>query len=246
MHRSISTLGLLLTSISAIIGSGWLFGAYYTATIAGPAALLSWVLGGLFVVIVAFVFAEICGMIPVSGSSTRIPQFTHGMTVSFMFAWMIWLSYLALMATEVQSVIQYSSFYFPSLTQTNGGLTPVGYMTAVVLMFLVSFINTYSLRWLIRCNNILTIIKLLIPIILIIFVLTYFFHPEAVLHPNKSSFMPNGISGALTAISSGGILFAFNGFKQAAEMAGEIQLRGDCLTAVHVCLDQHFQQICPA
>lgn len=226
MQRSISTFGLLLTSVSAIIGSGWLFSAYYTTTIAGPAAILSWVIGGTFVTIVAFVFAEICGMLPVSGSSTRIPQYTHGMTVSFMFAWMIWLSYLALMATEVQAVIQYASFYFPNLTHSNGGLTGPGYLTALVLMFLVSLINTYSIRWLIRCNNFLTLLKVLIPIILVVIILVHFFSPQHVIHPGDTQFMPTGMAGVFGAISTGGIIFAFNGFKQAAEMAGEAKNPG--------------------
>lgn len=226
MKRSISTFGLLLTSISAIIGSGWLFSAYYTTTIAGPAAILSWIIGGVFVIFVAFVFAEICAMLPVSGSSTRIPQYTHGMTVSFMFAWMIWLSYLALMATEVQAVIQYTSFYLPNLTHANGGLTGSGYLTALGLMFLVSLINTYSIRWLIRCNSVLTFIKVLIPIILVTIILVHFFTPEHVIHPANSPFMPSGITGVLGAISTGGIIFAFNGFKQAAEMAGEAKNPG--------------------
>lgn len=226
MKRSISTFGLLLTSISAIIGSGWLFSAYYTSSIAGPAASLSWIIGGIFIIIVAFVFAEICSMIPVTGSSTRIPQYTHGMTVSFMFSWMIWLSYLALMATEVQAVIQYASFYFPILTHSNGGLTKHGYLTALVLMFLISFINTYSVRWLIRCNNILTIMKVIIPMIIVLIILAYYFTPTQVIHPTGSAFMPNGMVGVFSAISSGGIVFAFNGFKQAAEMAGEAKNPG--------------------
>lgn len=226
MKRSISTFGLLLTSVSAIIGSGWLFSAYYTASIAGPAASLSWIIGGVFIMIVAFVFAEICGMLPVSGSSTRIPQYTHGMTVSFMFAWMIWLSYLALMATEVQAVIQYTSFYFPNLTKANGGLTHSGYMTALVLMLLVSLINTYSIRWLIRCNNFLTVMKIAIPVFLTLLILAYFFHPSQLIHPVNSAFMPTGIAGVFGAISTGGIVFAFNGFKQAAEMAGEAKNPG--------------------
>ncbi len=241
MKRSISTFGLLLTSVSAIIGSGWLFSAYYTASIAGPGATLSWVIGGVFVIIVAFVFAEICGMLPVSGSSTRIPQYTHGMTVSFMFAWMIWLSYLALMATEVQSVIQYTSFYFPNLTHANGGLTPSGYMIAIILMFLVSFINTYSIYWLIRCNSSLTLFKLLIPIILVGIILAHYFSVPAVIHPNGSAFLPTGMAGVFGAISSGGIIFAFNGFKQAAEMAGEAKNPGKSvpiaiLGSVCICL----------
>lgn len=221
MNRTISSFGLFLTSISAIIGSGWLFSAFYSASIAGPGAILSWLIGGFFILIVAFVFAEICGMLPVSGSSARIPQYTHGMTVSFMFAWMIWLSYLALMAAEVQAVIQYSSFYFPYLTHQNGGLTHHGYVAAVVLMFLVSFINTYSIRWLIRCNSFLTILKIIIPFTVVIFILSRYFSFSNVIHPVGSQFLPTGIAGVLGAISSGGIVFAFNGFKQAAEMAGE-------------------------
>ncbi len=55
MRGRISTIGLLFASISAILGSGWLFSAYYTSTYAGPASILSWVIGGILVMIIAFV-----------------------------------------------------------------------------------------------------------------------------------------------------------------------------------------------
>ncbi|MCX7122374.1 MAG: APC family permease [Gammaproteobacteria bacterium] len=226
MKRSISTFGLLLTSISATIGSGWLFSAYYTAAIAGPAASLSWIIGGLFVIIVAFAFAEICAMLPISGSSARIPQYTHGTVVSFMFSWMIWLSYLSVMTVEVQAVIQYASFYIPNMIKSNGGLTHPGYLAATILMLIITIINTYSIRWLIRCNNILTLIKVIIPIIIVITILIDYFTPAHVLHAANSGFMPNGVKSVLGAISTGGIIFAFNGFKQAAEMAGDAKNPG--------------------
>jgi amino acid transporter len=221
MKRTISAFALLLTSVSAIIGSGWLFGAYYTASIAGPAAILSWMIGGIFLIIVAFVYAEICGMLPITGSSARIPQYTHGSVVSFVFAWMVWLSYLALMSTEVQAVIQYASFYFPHLTKHSGGLTSQGYIVAGILMFMVSFINTYSIRWLIRFNNVLAVMKLIIPSFIVMIILMLFFKPIHIIHPGNSEFMPTGWHGVLGAMATGGIVFAFNGFKQAAEMAGE-------------------------
>ncbi|KKQ34786.1 MAG: Amino acid permease family protein, partial [candidate division WS6 bacterium GW2011_GWA2_37_6] len=41
MHRTISPLGLLFISVSAILGSGWLFGAFYASKYAGPASILS-------------------------------------------------------------------------------------------------------------------------------------------------------------------------------------------------------------
>lgn len=221
MKRSISPFCLLLSSISAILGSGWLFSAYYTSVIAGPAAILSWIFGGLGLIIVAFVFAEICAMLPISGSSARIPQFTHGSMISFIFAWMIWLSYIALMATEVQAVIQYSSFYFPDLTHAAGGLTQKGFVAAAALLFLVGAFNVYSIRWLTRFNSFLTVLKVCIPLFIVAVILSLLFDFHHVIHPADSAFMPSGMHGVFGALSLGGILFAFNGFKQAAELAGE-------------------------
>src|SRR5215471_10027714 len=99
--RAISSGALLLASISAILGSGWLFAAYYTSMLAGPAAILSWLIGGVIVILISFTFAELSAMLPITGSSSRIPQYTHGTIVSFVFSWIIWLSYAALTPTEV-------------------------------------------------------------------------------------------------------------------------------------------------
>lgn len=230
MKRSISIFGLLSTSVSAIIGSGWLFSAFFTAEFAGPASLLSWMIGGFAIIIVAFIFAELCSMLPLSGSSVRIPHFTHGSIVSFLFAWMIWLSYLSLMAIEVQAAIQYMSHYFPTLVSNqSGGLSSTGYLSAIVLMFLVSLINSYSIRWLIRFNILLTLLKVFIPLVISTIILVKYFHPYDILHPVHSAFFPSGMHGVFYALSAGGILFAFNGFKQAAEMAGEAQNPGRSL-----------------
>jgi amino acid transporter len=223
MQRSISSTALLFTSVSAILGSGWLFVAYYTSILAGASSLLSWVIGGAAVAIVAFTFAELCAMIPITGSSTRIPHYTHGTVVSFLFAWIIWLSYVSLAPTEVQAVLQYLSYFFPFLIHESGKLTATGYSWASILMILVSAINIFSLQWLLRCNNFLTIIKLIIPVTISLAILFLFAHPHHHVQINHhyTPFMPMGFHGVFTAIATGGIVFAFNGFKQACEMAGE-------------------------
>ena len=46
LRRDVGVVGVLFTSVGSIIGSGWLFGALSASKIAGPAALLSWVIGG--------------------------------------------------------------------------------------------------------------------------------------------------------------------------------------------------------
>lgn len=221
MKRSISATALLLTSISAIIGSGWLFSSYYAATLAGPAAILSWVICGIGIIIVAFVFSEVCTLLPITGSTVRIPLFTHGTVVSFIFSWIVWVSYVSSAPIETQAVVQYLNFYFPSLNSTNGGLTINGYIVASVLMVIISTINIYSLRWLIRFNSFLTVVKIAIPLIIAAVIMYVTFSVQNMVHPANSQFMPLGIKGVFAAIVSGGIMFAFNGFKQAAELAGE-------------------------
>ena len=104
--RSISTFSLLLSSVSAILGSGWLFAAYFAGQYAGPAAILSWILGGAAIICIAFVFVEICTLIPISGSSVRIPQFTHGTIISYLFAWIVWLCYMSFIPTPNPAIIE--------------------------------------------------------------------------------------------------------------------------------------------
>lgn len=223
MQRSVTTLTLLMASVSAILGSGWLFAAYYASTGAGPAALLSWVIAGISVMFIAFVFAELNAMLPVMGASTRIPQITHGTLVGFMYSWIIWVCYAAIPPTEVQAVIQYLSFYHPSLTHLNGGLTENGYMLATILMLGITALNIFSMRWLLRCNTTLTLMKIIIPIVVVAFIFAYYFSPHNIIYPAHSEFMPMGIKGMLSVIASGGIVYAFNGFTQACELGGAVK-----------------------
>ncbi len=57
-----------------MIRSAWLFGPYYAAQTAGPAALISWLIGGgprgAMVLIITFTFAEFSTMFPVAGGSS--------------------------------------------------------------------------------------------------------------------------------------------------------------------------------
>lgn len=220
-RRSISVTALLFASISAILGSGWLFAAYYTSVQAGPSALLAWLIGGALVIIIAMVYAELSAMFPIVGSSTRIPQFTHGNVVGFIFSWLIWISYLAFVPTEVQAIIQYLNFLSPGLVQINGGLTATGYWYATGLMLLISSINVFSLRWLLRCNSALTLIKIAIPIVISFLIITSHINIQHSFHFVVGHFEPYGFHGVFSAITTGGIIFAFYGFKQATELAGE-------------------------
>jgi amino acid transporter len=62
LRREIDFIGLLWASGGSIIGSGWLFGAQGALQTAGPAAIISWGIGSLAILLLALVHAELGGM----------------------------------------------------------------------------------------------------------------------------------------------------------------------------------------
>ncbi|HVA22533.1 MAG TPA: amino acid permease [Candidatus Micrarchaeia archaeon] len=78
LRRTMGFQHLLFLSLGAIIGSGWLFAALASAAFAGPAAILSWIVGDVFVIFVSLSYAEVAGMLPRSGAIVRYPHLTHG------------------------------------------------------------------------------------------------------------------------------------------------------------------------
>ncbi len=64
LQRDVGLVGLTFISVGSIIGSGWLFGALAASLVAGPAALISWVLGGAGMLLLALIHAELGGCTP--------------------------------------------------------------------------------------------------------------------------------------------------------------------------------------
>ena len=91
LRRDVGFLGLLFASLGSIIGAGWLFGALYASSLAGPAAVISWLLGGGAVMLLALTHAELGGMYPVAGGSARFPRYAFGSLIGFTSGWVAFL-----------------------------------------------------------------------------------------------------------------------------------------------------------
>jgi len=62
LGRDARVIGLLFASTTSVIGSGWLFGAYHAARIAGPFSIWSWVVGAVIILLIALCFAELAAL----------------------------------------------------------------------------------------------------------------------------------------------------------------------------------------
>src|SRR5881398_3641424 len=121
LHRHIGRTGLLFAALGSIIGSGWLFGALNASQIAGPAAVLSWAIAGVMILLIGLTYAELGAMFPVSGGVVRFPHYAFGSFASFVMGWITWLSLASVAPVEVEAALQYASNYIGGLTHTAAG-----------------------------------------------------------------------------------------------------------------------------
>jgi amino acid transporter len=224
LKREIGFVGLIWASEGSIIGSGWLFGAQGALSTAGPAAIISWVIGGAAILILALVHAELGGMYPVSGGTARFPHYAFGGAAGASFGWFSWLQAATVAPIEVLAMITYGQHYSfaQGWLKSTGGqdvLTGSGIAVAVVLMAIVTAINFLSIRLLARTNSTATWWKVGIPLLTIFVLAIAQFHAGN--FTAADGFNPYGAKGILSAVSTSGIIFALLGFEQADQLAGE-------------------------
>ena len=221
LRREMGLIGATWASETSIIGSGWLFGALFAAQAAGTAALLGWVIAGVIVIILALVHAELGGMYPVSGGTARFPHFAFGSIAGISFGFFSWLQAVTVAPIECFAVMQYGSYYWHSLyNPTSGNVTATGFVMTIVLMALFTAINFLAIGLFSKVNSGITWWKVAVPVVTII-VLLFKFHPSN--FGAGGGFMPFGIKALFAAIPSAGIVFAYLGFEQADQLAGEIK-----------------------
>jgi amino acid transporter len=220
--REIGLIGLLWASMGSIIGSGWLFGAQKGLVAAGPAAIISWVVGGVAILFLALVHAELGAMFPVSGGSARFPHYAFGGVAGASFGWFSWLQAATVAPIEVSAMILYAGHYdfAKDWLKADETLTGTGLVVAVVLMFLVSSVNYLGVRALAMTNSVATWWKVGVPLATILLVaIVGGFHTSNFHAAN--GFNPYGAHGILAAVSTSGIIFSYLGFEQADQLAGE-------------------------
>jgi amino acid transporter len=223
MERGVGFLGLLWASEGSIIGSGWLFGALTAASIAGPSAIIAWFAASLIVIVLALVHAELGGLFPVSGGTSRFPHYAFGSLAGGTFGWFSYLQAASVAPIEVLAAVQYlSSFsWASSWYSSTGTLSGVGILVAIVLMFFFVCVNLIGIQWLARVNNALTTWKVLIPILTILILIIFKFHGSNFSHGGGFFIHGAAVKSILIAIPTGGIVFSLLGFEQAVQLGGE-------------------------
>src|SRR3984893_11645076 len=221
LKREMGLIGATWASQTSIIGSGWLFGALYASQAAGPIALLGWVIGGVAVIFLALIHAELGGMYPVSGGTARFPHFAFGSVAGISFGFFSWVQAVTVAPIECFAVMQYLSYYWHSIfNSTTGEVTGAGFGLSIALMALFTAINFLAMRLFNKVNSAITWWKVAVPVAAII-ILLFKFHGSN--FNSHGGFLPFGTKAMFAAIPASGIVFAYLGFEQADQLAGEVK-----------------------
>jgi amino acid transporter len=213
------------SSETSLIGSGWLFGSLYAAQAAGTAALLAWGIAGIIVIVLALVHAELGGMYPVAGGTARFPHFAFGSVAGASFGFFSWLQAVCVAPIECFAVMQYGQYWFDAhnitiYNATTKVTTGLGFVFTIILMAIFTAVNFLAMRLFSKVNSAITWWKVAIPVLAII-VLFFKFHPNN--FGAGGGFMPGGLQSVFSAMATAGIVFAYLGFEQADQLAGEIK-----------------------
>ena len=226
LDKNISTFSLTMTAITTMMGSGWLLATQKIANIAGPAGILSWVIGMVVVIIIASFCIEIGSSHPSAGGMGYYSQLTHGRFCGFLTQWINWLSVVAIPIIEAEAIVRYLSGASPEFHVLDNiklhQLTIYGYTASILIMFLFMLINYWGMKLFFKFNNFFTLVKIVIPILTII-ILFYSGFNYANFGHSMAEFNPYGWGQVGYSIISCGVIMSFNGFQTPLSFSEEIK-----------------------
>jgi APA family basic amino acid/polyamine antiporter len=246
LRRTLTAFNLIALGIGAIIGAGiFVLTGHAAAANAGPAIVLSFVLGGIACAFAGLCYAEMASAVPIAGSAYTYAYATMGELIAWVIGWDLVLEY-ALGATTV--AIGWSGYVVSFLKgfgivippafaeaplaydaatgtwQTTGTLLNIPAMLVIVA---VSTLLVIGIRESARVNNIIVAIKVAIIVIFIVaaapFVSTAHWvtasDPQGAFIPPNAGTGVYGWSGILRGAAV--VFFAYIGFDAVSTAAQE-------------------------
>ena len=229
IRRDVGPFALMLTGLGSIIGSGWLFGAWRAAGLAGPGAVWAWVIGAVVITMIALTYAELGAMFPESGGMVRYGHYSHGSLVGFIAAWANWIAIASVIPVEAEASVQYMAGWkwqwakdlYMHLPDGHGELSLPGLSIAAVLVLIYFLVNFWSVKLFARSNTAITVFKLIVPALTGVALIASGFHAENFHVGIHGGEHVVDFAAVLTAVATAGIVFSFNGFQSPVNLAGE-------------------------
>src|SRR6202453_2028188 len=234
IRREVGAVALMFTGRGSIIGSGWLFGAWRAAQLAGPGAFWAWIIGAAIITFVAVTYAELGAMFPESGGAVRYGYYSHGSLVGFVAGWAAWIAIASVIPVEAEASVQYMSSWpwawaqrlYVHAAHGQGELSVPGLSICAVLVVLYFLVNFWSVKVFAGTNSAIAFFKLIVPAATAVAMMCSVVHFENFHVGVHGGAYAGNLASILTAVATSGIVFSYNGFQSPVNLAGEARNPG--------------------
>ncbi|GAA2631542.1 APC family permease [Paractinoplanes durhamensis] len=209
MSTSRGSIGLLTCvafAVGTMVGAGVFVLSGLAVERAGPAAILSFALAGLLVLLSALSFAVVAGLAPPGGSGYAYVGTALGRQLGFLTSWAFWLGGVIGVAFVLNAFGSYLHDFFAA------GLPPLA--VALVAAVVIAALNLGPASLIGRAETTLVGVKVAILALLIVF---------AFVHLDRAHFTPFAPHGTGSVLTTSSLLFvAYLGFNVVTNMAGDV------------------------
>lgn len=218
LQRGLESRHITLMSLGAAIGVGLFLGSAGAIKTAGPAVLITYALGGVFIFFMMRALGEIATDHPVAGSFSRYAQQILGPLAGFLTGWNYWFLWIVTCMAEITAAGIYMQLWFPDSPK---------WMWALFALILMTIVNLIAAKafgelefWFAMIKIVAIVLMIILGLALILFGLGN--GGEAIGFSNlwtHDGFMPNGFSGVISALPI--VMFAYLGVEMIGVTAGE-------------------------
>ncbi|MEA1977125.1 MAG: amino acid permease [Chloroflexota bacterium] len=222
LSRELSLFTVTMIGIGGMIGAGIFVLTGIAAGIAGPALILAFLLNGLVTSLTAMSYAELGSALPGAGGGYQWIKEALGGTLGFVSGWMSWFAqavagslYALAFGRFAAELIHVAGIPTYGLTINQVSLL---FMTLIIITFTV--INYMGSSETASVGNTLTLIKIIILGLLVIFGALAMSRMDGWQDRFTTGFLPNGLIGVFIAM--GFTFIAFEGYEIIAQSGEEV------------------------
>jgi len=218
LKRELSERHIRMMALGASIGVGLFLGSAQAIEMAGPAIMLSYLLGGLVILVIMRALGEMAVQTPVAGSFSRYAHDYVGPLAGYLTGWMYWFLWIVACTAEITAVAIYMGYWFPDMPR---------WLWAFLALTSMGSVNLIAVKVFGEFEFWFALIKI-VTIIAMIFggigVIAFGLGNEGVALGisnlwTHGGFMPNGIEGVLMSLQM--VIFAYLGVEMIGLTAGE-------------------------
>ena len=207
-HKGLAAWQITMLTLGTVIGGSFFLGSAVAIREAGPAIIISYILGGGLVYLILFALAEMTIANPASGSFRTYAEDIFGPMAGFIVGWVYWTGLVLAMSSEAIAVSLLLKNWFPNIP---------GFLIGIIIIIGITIINLFGVDKLTKLETGLAAIKLtaIIGFILIALLLVSGVFPGknalGLGEIGRESLFPRGLTGIAGSMLI--VMFTYAGFE---------------------------------